>query len=113
MAGDVRDPRLFDYDPLTGITEFYHFDPVTHGFVIETQQDISGLIELNKTVANDARGDWKGDLHHVASFPLTIVMELAKQGIMTAGGNILDDKKFRQWLNSPENAVWRVKGGKV
>lgn len=108
----MRTTRLLDHDTDTGITEYYHFDPQTNGFTIEAKQDVSALIELNKAIANDNTG-WKGDVHHVASFPLTIVMELAKQGIMTPAGRILDDARYRRWLNEPENRVWRVKHGRV
>jgi hypothetical protein len=109
----MRTTRVLDHDETTGITELYHFDPVTHGFTIETQQDISGLIELNKTIANDARGDWKGDLHHVAHIPLVVLMDLAQKNIVTPAGQVLDEKKFRAWLNSPENSHFRVKHGRV
>lgn len=104
--------RLLDHDPLTGTTEYYHFDPVTHGFTLETRQDISGIIEMNKAVANDNAG-WKGDLHHVAHIPLVVMMDLAKQGIMTAAGKILDEPRFRAWLNNSDNAAFRVKRGRV
>lgn len=108
----MRTTRLLDRDDATGTTEYYHFDPQTHGFTIERRQDVTALVEANKAIANDNAG-WKGDLHHVASFPLTIVMDLAQQGIMSPAGAILDDARFRRWLNAPENRVWRVKYGQV
>lgn len=105
-------PRLLDHDRTSGISEYYHFDPDTGGFVIETQQDIEGIIELNKAVVNDNTG-WKGDLHHVAHIPLSILMQLAQQGIITVGGQILDDKRFRAWLNDRSNDAFRVKRGRI
>lgn len=105
-------PRLLDHDADSKTTEFYHFDPETQGFVIETRQDISDLIELNKAVVNDNDG-WKGDLHHVAHIPLVVLADLAKQGIVTTGGQILDDARFRRWLNDRDNQVFRVKRGRV
>lgn len=105
-------PRLLDHDEFTGITEYYHFDPDTHGFVIESVQDVEGLIEMNKAVVNDNVG-WKGELHHVARTPNVILMDLAQRGIMTVGGQILDEKRYRQWLNDPANSAFRVKRGRV
>ncbi len=106
-------PRLLDHDSLTGITEFYHFDPHTGGYVIETQQDIEHVIELNKAVVNDNDTGWKGEWHHVAHIPLSILMKLAEAQIMTTGGEILDEKRYRAWLNAPENSHFRVKRGRV
>lgn len=105
-------PRLLDRDPLTGITEYYHFDPDTNGFVIETQQDITNIIELNKAVVNDNAG-WRGEFHHVAHIPLSILMDLAQKQIVTTGGQILDEKKFRAWINDSANSAFRVKRGRV
>jgi hypothetical protein len=105
---------LFDHDPATGMTEYFHYDEATGGFVIETRQDVGLIIELNKSRYNETEKHTPyGELDEVANFPLTIVMELAKQGIMTAGCRILDQKKYKQWLNDPANEMWRVRRGKV
>lgn len=105
-------PRLLDDDPLTGLKQYYHFDPETQGFVLETRQDIEGIIELNKAVTNDQSG-WGGELHHVAHFPLTILMQLAQDGILGFGGEIIDLKRYKRWLNDPANAHFRIKKGRV
>lgn len=104
--------RLLDHDKATGISEYYHFDPQTNGFVIETKQDVSDLIELNKARQNTDHGRW-GEFTMVASFPMTILMELVKQNILDIGFNVINDKAFGRWLNDPENAVWRTRLGKV
>lgn len=104
--------RRLAYDPLTGMEEIYHFDPDTFGFSIETKQDVQGLIELNKSVINDNTG-WKGELHHVAHIPNVVVMDLAQQGIMTPAGKVLDEKRFKAWLNDRDNEAFRVKRGRV
>lgn len=104
--------RIFDHDPDAKITEIYHFDPETGGFVIETRQDVTDLIELNKTRFNDADGKW-GEMTLVASYPLTILMELVKQNILDPGFRVINDKAYRNWLNAPENRVWRTRPGRV
>ena len=108
----MNTPRLLGHDPDSGITEYYHFDPETQGFLTETRQDITQIIELNKAVVNDNTG-WKGDLHHVAHIPLSILMQLAQQGIVSVAGQILDDKRYRAWLNDPANDAFRVKRGRI
>lgn len=112
MAGNVADARLFDHDPLTGITEYFHYDPETEGFVIQTQQDLEYHIEATKSLQNDATGRY-GELTRIASIPAVIVMQLAQQGILSAGGAILDDKRFRAWLNDRDSRVFRTKLGRV
>lgn len=109
---DVRDARLFDHDPLFGHTEYFHFDPDTGGFTIETVQDVEPLLEVNKALANDAPLRW-GEWTHVASLPSVIVIELTKQGIMAGPGHIADPPRFKKWLNDRNNRLFRTRHGHV
>lgn len=112
MAAGIRDPRLFDVNPHLGTTEWFHYDPDTDGFVLETVQDVEPLIEQNKDLFNNAPlryGEWS----HVAALPTVIVMLLAKQGILSASGAILDDQRFRAWLNDRDNRAFRTRPGRV
>lgn len=102
--------RLLDHDPDSGITEYYHFDPHTHGFTIETVQDVTGILETNQRLWNDAPlrfGEWS----HCARVPMVMFQELAKQGITTAAGAILDEDRFRRWLNDRDNRAFRTRPG--
>ena len=64
------------------------------GIVIETRQDISGIIEQNKKEYNsfDERARWSDNLfgNKVASIPLTVIDDLNKLGIMR-GFAVLDE----------------------
>ena len=86
------------------------------GIVIETRQDISGIIEQNKKEYNsfDERARWSDNLfgNKVASIPLTVIDDLNKQGIMR-GFAILDEKRFKAWLNNSDNRVFRTRTGVV
>lgn len=112
----LADPRLFGHDPDAGITEYFHYDEHSGGFTIETRQDISGFVEANKAAWNNTDThtryhDGLGD--RVASVPNVVMMQLAKQGIATPAGRILDDKKYRAWLNDSENRHFRTRAGRV
>jgi hypothetical protein len=110
------DPRLLDHDPDSGITEYYHFDAETGGFGIEARQNVSSIIEVNKAAWNDTETHTpyrEGLGARVASVPLVVMMQLAKSGIITAAGRVLDDKKYRAWLNDPENRFFRTRAGRV
>lgn len=112
MSGSVQDRRLFEADPLTGITEYFHYDPETDGFAIEYVQDVEPILELSKTLYNGAPLRW-GEFNHVKHIPKVFMIELAKQGIITSGGNILDEARFRQWLNDRDTKWLRTRPGQV
>lgn len=107
----MADPILFDHDAFTGITEFYH-DDGKGGFAIEYVQDQEPVLEQNQRLRNDAGGRM-GDMVHIASTPLVVVMDLAQKGILTTAGRILDDKAYRRWLNASENQVFRTRKCRV
>lgn len=102
--------RPFDGNPEAGITRRWHWDPVAEAGTIETVQDVTDLIDTNKRCFNtDNHGGrkWKGDMHRVASIPLTIYFQLKAEGIID------DPVRMKQWLNSPENRAFRTKEGRV
>ena len=112
----IRDPRLLDVDPLTGVVEWFSYEPDTDGFTVQYEQDVEPLLEQNKRQYNNV-SDYRrfaGERwHKVASLPNVIVMELAKQGILSYAGAILDEKRFRRWLNDSDNMLFRTRPGKV
>jgi len=86
------------------------------GIVIQTRQDVSGIVEQNKKEYNsfDERARWSDNLfgNKVASIPMTVIDDLNKAGIMR-GFAVLDDKRFALWLNDPMNRAWRTRTGVV
>lgn len=99
--------RIFDTDPLTGITRYWHVKSDGE-FVIETQQQVSDISEANKrSFANTDTKAKYGDMAKVASIPLNVYYELKRQGIVD------DPKAMKKWLNDPDNRVFRTRGGTV
>lgn len=86
------------------------------GLIVETRQDISGIIEQNRKEYNsfDERARWSDEVfgNKVASIPLTVIDDLNKQGIMR-GFHILDEKRFKAFLNNPDNRFFRTRTGVV
>lgn len=100
--------RFFDSNPELGITRTFHYDAATDEAMIQTQQDVTGVIEENKSEFNqvDERATW-GELSKVASIPLSLYYQLKSEGK-------LDDQAFmKRWLNDPENRHFRTRPGKV
>lgn len=98
--------RIFDTDPLTGITRYWHVKD-NGEYVIETVQKVD-VDEANTRARNatDKRTKW-GDMSRVASIPLSVFYDLKRQGIVD------DQKAFKKWLNDPDNRVFRTREGTV
>lgn len=98
--------RIFDTDPLTGITRYWHVKD-NGEFVIETEQKIA-VDDANTRARNatDKRTKW-GDMSRVASIPLSVYYELKRRGITN------DPKAMKRWLNDPDNRAFRTREGTV
>lgn len=96
--------------------ETTEFSDVGDQLIIKKSQDIGAIIEANKAdyVQTDARTKWgNGQLsNRVARIPLTVFQDLEKLGI-TRGFTVIDMKRFKEWLNNPDNQVFRTRAGKI
>lgn len=90
-----------------------NFHDLDGKYFIETSQDISGIIESNKAQFNaiDEKAKW-GEWTKIASIPNSVIDDLNKQGIMR-GFAVLDEKRFRAFLNNPDNRFFRTRPGQV
>ena len=102
--------RILDYDPVTGTTQWFHYDSAADQYALETTQDVTKIVERNKALFRqvDERANWKGDQHHVASIPMSVYHELAK-----ISNNFKDQRVVRRFLNNPDNRVFRTRPGEV
>lgn len=98
---------LFNRNDHLGITRWFDYDEESDTFGIHTEQDLAPAIEANKQLYNEARTDWKADMHLVASIPMSIYYDLKAKGIAD------DDAAMKRWLNSSENQVFRTRPGIV
>lgn len=83
------------------------------GVVFKHETDFSKVIENNKRLYNqvDERARW-GEGQLVAEIPYEIINWLNDQGIMR-GFAVLDQKRMKEWLNSPDNRYFRTRPGRV
>ena len=90
-----------------------NFHDVDGNHFIETKQDISAILESNKAQVNaiDERAKW-GDWTKIASLPNVVIDDLNKQGIMR-GFAVVDEKRFRTFLNNPDNRFFRTRPGQI
>jgi len=100
--------KLFSHDPATGITRYFHFDPLTNEIAFETVQQTTEIVEANRAQFNATdRRYGKEEFTKVASIPLALFMELKKKGIAN------DPAALKKWLNDPDNRAFRTKPGIV
>ena len=100
--------RLFDYDPETGTTKWWHYDADKDEATIETVFEVGDLIEQNKRLYADTDERTRyGEWSRVASIPMALFYRLKNQGIID------DPAAMKRWLNSPENRFFRTRPGRV
>ena len=102
------DSRILSKNAEAGITQLWH-EHDDGSVTIETKQDLTDVTEDNKRTFNqiDERAGWAGDMHRVASIPMSIYYELQRKGIIN------DPTAMKKWLNDPDNRVFRTRPGTV
>jgi hypothetical protein len=74
--------KLLDYDPLTKTSTFHEYDHSTGKTQIETVQDVRGILDHNKRLANDTSYKQRGmkeDYYHFATVPNVVLMEMMEK----------------------------------
>jgi hypothetical protein len=107
--------RLFDYDPVTKTKTIFHASDDGETFHLETLQDVEDIVESNKAsyAATDERARW-GDIARVASIPMPLMYDLIRRQIIEpADRGYTGGKRFRKWLNDPENRHFKTRPGEV
>jgi len=100
--------RLFDHDPVMGITRYFDYDPLTDQATISSHQTLDPLLERNVQEQNAQTSlDRWGDGRVVASVPMSIYSQ------WVAEGKDKDDAFLKRWLNDPENRKFRRFRGRV
>lgn len=99
--------RILSHDSATGITKYWT-DNGDGTYTVETDQDMTAIIESNKKQHNATDKHTKhGEWSKVASIPMTVYYDLKQKGILD------DQKAFQRWLNDPDNKYFRTRVGKV
>jgi hypothetical protein len=100
-------------NPALGTKTYFH-DLDEDTVALETvQEDVSPVIEANKRDLNNVDNRRFGDGKIVASIPIVIMLQLVSKGILSPKFSILDEKRFSEFLNDPENRYFRTFPGNV
>lgn len=83
-------PILFDYDPETGVREYFDYDPIKDQVSITTEQDVTGFLDRMNDIRNTPEISAKGikeDWWLYASIPTVVELELLKKGLKLSDKN--------------------------
>ena len=105
---DVIGKRLISENKEIGQKQYW-VDHDDGSVTLQTVQDVGELAEANKQNFNqfDERAGWKGDMHRVASIPMSIYYDLKRKGILD------DQAALKKWLNDADNRVFRTRPGQI
>lgn len=107
--------RILDHNPLTGVTQYHEYDPLTKRTTIETVQDVAPFLERNRVLRNDDSYSQKGiknEWWHAATIPVVVQYKWLKD----FGVDIFNNdhaQKVSQLLDSPEWAYLKTTTGKI
>lgn len=75
---------------------------------VQSFEDVTEILRRNAYLRGVPKEQkTKDGMRMTASIPSTLYHDLKKQGILS------DQKKFRAWLNHPDNSQWRTTEGKL
>lgn len=100
---------LLKSDPITRRRTTYHQVDLDGADYVQSQQDVEPIMEANHemrrhwTGAKDPHGEWGS---FAGRIPTVIVDDLIRQGVF------YDDDALLEWLERPENRVWKMHPGK-
>lgn len=107
-----RSNRALPFSQGPGYREFFHEDPVTGQWTIETVDDITGIIETNKSLfaSVDERAKFAGDPGigtHVAQIPNAILYDPKYKYLWD------DQEALKKFLNDRDNQFMRTRPGRI
>lgn len=107
--------RVVDYDPTSGITTTFEYDPVSDITIVGREQDVEAALERNKRLQNDpqySKNGIKNSWWHECFIPSVIIEKwLNEEGIDVFNKDHI--KKVRQKLNSPEYRYLKTTAGTI
>ena len=79
---------FFDYNPDTGITQHFDYDPITDQIHIHHTQDVSAILDQIKEKRLHAKSFGTVETFaHYATIPAIVELELKKKGISLTDNN--------------------------
>lgn len=93
-----------------GVTTWFRYKDGKYEY--KTTEDVSKQMDMNRQALASESKNWKGDMHHAASIPVTVWQEWTKE----MGGNPMapeNQPRLMKKLQEREWAKLRVKSGRL
>jgi len=107
--------RLLDYDPLSGITQYFYYDEDTGNFTIESVQDVESILDYNKSLQNDEdykKNGMKNEFWHYARIPVVVQEKWLKEfGVDVHKKE--DWPRVKKLLNDPDYRYLKTTTGRA
>lgn len=108
--------RILDYDPLTGIIDWFHDDDDPETFHVTQTQDVEPWVEHMKKLQNYGGGDGKsywrsgGDFRHEATVPNIMLMKWALEDGIPPDKVYSDEfaQRITKRLNDPDYRAFKT-----
>lgn len=95
--------RIFDVDPLSGMTTWFSYDPITKTSILEYEQDVQDELDLNTAMKNSAGYTKRGikkDWWHYGHIPDSICIKMLTEfGINVWSGEKEDIRRVFDFIN--------------
>jgi len=78
-------PILFDHDPVTGVSEFFDYDPINDQVHMSYEQDVTGFLDQMNRLRKDPSISQKGiqeEWWHYCSIPPVVEIALRNKGLI-------------------------------
>lgn len=114
----MSQPRLWDYDPLTGERTYWIHDPIEDTVTLRRVVDVAPILEQNTalhamTDENERWGEWT----RVASIPLQLLDQWIAEGIMGrndhGGWTFKDNREALRRLDDNDFKKLRTRPGSL
>ena len=104
--------RILSIEP--GKVETFHYAEHDGTAAIQTQTDVSGLLEMNKFERSNQTLHHKSEtFNKVARIEVNAAKLWCTQNNFKYSEFLNDPKVLRRFLNDPDNKAWRTRTGKV
>ena len=102
------------FDAHDNVVENVDFDHNTGMMHVERMRDVTDLIESNKKIFNNADKSYKDEVFNlVGRFDSLAAEQWCTNKGIKYSEFLSDPKMVKRFLNDPDNAVWKLKPGKV
>jgi len=91
--------------------ERFHYDAAEDRLIIERVEDVEPVLDANKRAFDvDNKRFGKGPMHKMASIPMIVIEKVKRE---TGVDLLLDRKAMIEFCNDRDNALFRVRPGRL